>query len=81
MWGGLLPIIVVGATDDSGYRPDFVQYQPSPYFPGSGVDVFAPGVELKCDGDDLHTGTSGGKNNDPKPSNIDSNGLAQLQLP
>jgi len=45
-----LPLLVVGAVDNHGYIPDFVQYQPTPLFPDAKVDVFAPGVNIFCDG-------------------------------
>jgi hypothetical protein len=58
-----LPLIVVGATDNRGYVPDFVQSQPRPpTFPAAGVDVYAPGAYIGCDGTMFgESGTSQGK--------------------
>jgi hypothetical protein len=43
-------VIVVGGTDNYGYRLDATQYQSSPWAPSAGVDVYAPGMNIECDG-------------------------------
>jgi Subtilase family len=55
-------MIVVGATDSYGYRADVSQYEPNPWQPSAGVDVYAPGVNIECDGaGNGETGVSHGK--------------------
>jgi hypothetical protein len=68
VWSPGLPIIVVGAV---GYVPDIVQYQSSPNFPSAGVDVWAPGKDIVCDGTTSgKSGTSQGKSTISGLSNI-----------
>jgi hypothetical protein len=49
LWNGKLPIIVVGAVDNNGTRLDFTQYSGDPSYPGSGVNVYAPGALQDCE--------------------------------
>lgn len=39
---------MVGAVDNQGTPLDIVQYMPNPAYPGSRVDVWAPGAQQTC---------------------------------
>ncbi|KAG9229942.1 peptidase S8/S53 domain-containing protein [Amylocarpus encephaloides] len=53
VWSPSLPLIVVGASDNNGERTGepglpINPYRPNPFWPGSKVDVYAPGVDSLC---------------------------------
>lgn len=57
----LLPIIVVGAHDEQGNIPSWVQYKPPVQIPDCKVDIWALGVNLKDDINNSEFGMSHGK--------------------
>ena len=49
VWSGVIPIAVVGSVDFNGVISEFTQFGPNPSFPGSGVNIYAPGdLEITC---------------------------------
>jgi hypothetical protein len=48
LWNDNLGVISVGAADNGGKRLDLTQYLPNPKFPGTLVDVWAPGGLQDC---------------------------------
>ena len=48
LFNSKIPIIAVGALTSNGALAPFTQYQENPSYPGSGVDIWAPGVDTTC---------------------------------